>query len=109
VVIGTPLPVVDRQSAYITPRCVNLGVALRAVYRVALQKPESDLPDSQVELAGELERSTRRRYSTEYKLRIVAEADACERGQVGELLRREKLYSSQLQQWRRELEQEKRV
>ena len=70
-----------------------------------MPKPESRLPDSQVEPAAELERRTRRRFSTEYKVRIVAEADACERGQVGALLRREKLYSSQLQQWRRELEQ----
>lgn len=41
-------------------------------------------------------------FSTEYKLQILAEADRCARGELGELLRREKLYSAQLQQWRRE-------
>ena len=44
----------------------------------------------------------RRRFSAEYKLRIVREADACARpGEVGALLRREGLYSSLLTEWRR--------
>jgi transposase-like protein len=43
----------------------------------------------------------RRRFTTEYKLKIVAEAEACtEPGQVGALLRREGLYSSHLANWR---------
>jgi transposase-like protein len=41
-------------------------------------------------------------FSTQYKLQILAEADQCARGELGALLRREKLYSAQLQQWRRE-------
>ncbi len=42
-----------------------------------------------------LERPVRRRVTVEYKLRILAEADACsEPGMLGELLRREGLYSS---------------
>jgi transposase-like protein len=49
-----------------------------------------------------LEKRTRRRFSTNYKLKILAEADRCQHGELGVLLRREKLYSSQLQQWRRE-------
>jgi transposase-like protein len=50
-----------------------------------------------------VERAKRRRFSAAYKLRIVQEADECVRpGQVGELLRREGLYSSQLSDWRRE-------
>ena len=41
-----------------------------------------------------VERPRRRRFSAEYKLRIVREADACSRpGEVGALLRREGLYS----------------
>jgi len=49
-----------------------------------------------------VERPKRRRFSAEYKLRIVREADACSRpGEVGELLRREGLYSSLLTEWRR--------
>ena len=48
-------------------------------------------------------RAKRRRFSAAYKLRIVQEADECARtGQIGELLRREGLYSSQLSDWRRE-------
>ena len=43
----------------------------------------------------------RRHFSAEYKLRILAEADACtEAGQIGALLRREGLYSSNLTQQR---------
>ena len=69
-----------------------------------MPKPQSELPDNQVTPAPELEKRTRRRFSTEYKLRIMAEADQCAHGELGVLLRREGLYSSQLQQWRRELE-----
>jgi transposase-like protein len=48
-----------------------------------------------------VERARRRRFSAEYKLAIVREADACTRpGEVGALLRREGLYSSHLTQWR---------
>jgi transposase-like protein len=44
----------------------------------------------------------RRRFSAEYKLKIVRQADACkEQGAVGALLRREGLYSSHLVTWRR--------
>jgi transposase-like protein len=48
-------------------------------------------------------RATRRTFSAAYKLGIVEEADQCaERGQIGALLRREGLYSSQLATWRRQ-------
>ena len=47
-------------------------------------------------------RAKRRRFTARYKLRILEEADACQApGEVGALLRREGLYSSQLTQWRR--------
>ena len=46
---------------------------------------------------------TRRRFTAEYKLRIVREADRCRgTGEIGALLRREGLYSSHLVSWRRE-------
>lgn len=49
------------------------------------------------------ERPRRRRFSVEYKLRILSEAAACrEFGEVGALLRREGLYSSHLSVWRRQ-------
>ena len=45
----------------------------------------------------------RRRFTPKYKLEILRKADACTRpGQVGELLRKEGLYSSHLVNWRRQ-------
>ena len=47
----------------------------------------------------------RRRFSAEYRLRILKHADACKKpGEVGALLRREGLYSSLLTNWRRQRE-----
>jgi len=47
----------------------------------------------------------RRRFSAEYKLRILREAEACTRpGEIGALLRREGLYSSLLSEWRKQRE-----
>ena len=47
--------------------------------------------------------ATRRRFTREYKLSIVRQADACrEPGEIGALLRREGLYSSVLTAWRRQ-------
>ena len=45
---------------------------------------------------------TRRRFSAEYRLRILEEADRCTQpGEIGRLLRREGLYSSHLSVWRK--------
>ncbi len=50
-----------------------------------------------------VEQARRRRFTAEYKARILAEADACTRpGEVGELLRREGLYTSHLTYWRKQ-------
>jgi transposase-like protein len=58
-------------------------------------------PDPQV-----VPKAERRRFSAEYKLRILTEADRCtEHGQIGALLRREGLYSSHLTTWRRQRDQ----
>jgi transposase len=47
------------------------------------------------------EKAKRRAFTVEYKRRIVKEADACKGvGEIGALLRREGLYSSQLTTWR---------
>jgi transposase-like protein len=54
-------------------------------------------PDPEV-----LAKPKRRRFTAEYRLRILEEADRCtEPGEVGRLLRREGLYSSHLTAWRR--------
>ena len=47
-------------------------------------------------------RAQRRRFSAEYRLRILQEADGCAPGELGALLRREGLYSSNLSKWRRQ-------
>jgi transposase-like protein len=53
-----------------------------------------------------VERARRRRFSAEYKLRILREAEACTRpGEIGALLRREGLYSSHLTAWRKQRDQ----
>ena len=50
-----------------------------------------------------VERPKRRRFSAEYKLEILARADTCTRpGEIGELLRREGLYTSHLTYWRKQ-------
>jgi len=67
-----------------------------------MPKSPSERPDTQVTPEPALEKRTRRQLTPEYKLRILAEADACKRGELGAILRREKLYSSQLSEWRRE-------
>lgn len=64
-----------------------------------------DLAKTEVRPDPEVEKRTRRSFSSEYKLRIVAEADQCRHGELGVLLRRENLYSHQLQTWRRQLAQ----
>jgi transposase len=51
-------------------------------------------------------KAKRRRFSAEYKLAILREADACTQpGEIGALLRREGLYSSHLVDWRRQRDQ----
>ena len=48
-------------------------------------------------------KAERRHFTAEYKQRILLEADACsKRGEIGALLRREGLYSSHLDTWRRQ-------
>ena len=58
--------------------------------------------DPKVKPNPALEKRTRRVFTTDYKLSILRQADDCQHGELGKLLRREKLYSNQLAQWRRE-------
>src|SRR3954451_24109487 len=51
-----------------------------------------------------VERGKRRSFTAKYKLEILAKADACTKpGEVGELLRREGLYTSHLTYWRKQV------
>jgi transposase len=55
-------------------------------------------PEREVEVVA---KAQRRRFTAEYKRRIVREADGCRKpGELGALLRREGLYSSHLAAWR---------
>jgi transposase-like protein len=75
------------------PRSVPLGLANGCAPKAGhAQDQDPEVP----------EKASRRRFTAEYKVRIVREADACtEPGQIGALLRREGLYSSHLTEWRR--------
>ena len=56
------------------------------------------IPDPEV-----TDRAVRRRFTAKYKLSILQQADSCsESGSKGALLRREGLYSSNLNTWRRQ-------
>ncbi len=82
--------------AELTPAPGSEG-ARRATGDSGARGPEG-APDPEV-----TERAKRRRFTAEYKLRILRKADACKGdGDVGALLRREGLYSSQLAAWRRQ-------
>ena len=72
-----------------------------------MPKPVSPEKATEVVANPEHDRRLRRRFSVEDKRRILAEAEACsERGQLSALLRRERLYGSQLATWRGQLEQD---
>jgi len=63
-------------------------------------EPGRSAPDPEVS-----EKPRRRTFTAEYKRRIVREGAQCTRpGQLGELMRREGLYSSHLTEWRRQFE-----
>jgi transposase len=62
----------------------------------ALAAPDPEVP----------EKARRRKFSAEYKLRILRLADSCTHpGSLGRLLRTEGLYSSNLTTWRRQRDQ----
>jgi len=74
------------------------GVSASAGGRVAngsFSAPDPEVP----------EKKLRRKFTVVYKLRILQEADQCNGpGEIGALLRREGLYSSNLTTWRRQRE-----
>lgn len=77
---------------------VEGAVGERSVVPVARGASEGPRPDP--ELA---ERPRRRRFTAEYKLRVLREAAACTRhGEIGAMLRREGLYTSHLTAWRKQ-------
>jgi transposase len=82
------------------------GAAGRGVERAVGERngaaggASGDRPDPEL-----VEGPKRRRFTAEYKLRVLREADECSRpAEVGALLRREGLYSSILSEWRKQRE-----
>jgi transposase-like protein len=78
-----------------------------------LETPQEPMPDPKSSNPEKLppsppdpevvEKPYRRRFTAEYKLLILQQADSCkEPGELGALLRREGLYSSNLTVWRRQ-------
>jgi transposase-like protein len=63
-------------------------------------KEREEVPDPEV-----VPMAKRRHFSAKEKLRILEEADACEYGEIGALVRREGIYTSYLSRWRRERDQ----
>ncbi len=77
-----------RRVTGVTPSAGGSGAELHGIV-----SPDPEVPENK----------PRRKHSAKYKLRILAEADACKQsGQIGALLRREGLYSSSLTTWRRQ-------
>jgi transposase len=84
-----------------------MSVSFEGALEDVMPKPVSVGSGTEVVANPEHDRRLRRRFSAEDKQRILAEAEACtERGALAALLRRERLYSSQLAAWRVQLERE---
>jgi len=82
-----------------TPKPMNeTSTSETAMHRprpVMVNSPDPEVPEIK----------PRRNFTAKYKLKILSEADRCSRpGELGALLRREGLYSSNLATWRRQRE-----
>lgn len=65
---------------------------------IALKDSKEQRPDPEVP-----EKKTRRRFTAQYKLRILKEIDECTHsGDIGAILRREGLYYSNITTWRKQ-------
>lgn len=89
----------DRRSTGVPPSptaAADQGVAPSQARSIDIAAtPDPEVP----------EKPARRRFTADYKLRILREAEACQQhGQLGALLRREGLYSSHLTTWRQQRE-----
>lgn len=81
-----------------SPTGVPPTTAATAVPGAAAAGNGKPMPDPAVP-----EKPVRRRFTADYKIRILREADRCtEPGQLGALRRREGLYSSHLSSWRQQ-------
>jgi transposase len=76
------------------PCAVSAAQGAHSMESLPLNPPDPEVP----------EKAFRRRFTAEYKLNILRQADHCNPGEIGALLRREGLYSSHLTTWRRQRE-----
>ena len=87
------------------PENTSNGVAIGLLERAEGELRGIDRAQAVVEGVPDpelIERPRRRRFTAEYKLQILRQADGCGKpGEIGELLRGEGLYSSLLTEWRR--------
>ena len=75
---------------------VRRATVIPSIERSKTEGPISAVPNPEV-----YEKATRRKFTAEYKLRILKLADSCtESGSLGALLRREGIYQSNLKTWR---------
>lgn len=96
---STGLPAAERREAERSEVSRSAAAGKPVAPAPAPEPPTLARPDPEV-VAG----AKRRTFTAEYKLRILAEADAAaaQPGAIGALQRREGLYSSHLVTWRRE-------
>ena len=95
----TRMPAVEEMDVVVGPEAEGARRATAAFGPAATSRATD--PDPEVPA-----KTRRRRFSAEYRLRILKQADACKKpGELGALLRREGLYSSLLTNWRRQREQ----
>lgn len=79
------------------------GRARRASTLSESEPTESHIKASMIPDPEVTDKAERRRFTAKYKLSILQQVDACtEPGNVGAILRREGLYSSNLNTWRRQ-------
>ena len=82
---------------------LSLARGASAGHHLAVTPPDAKRPPAAQNAETVPSKRTRRRFSAEEKLRILEEADACERGELGVALRKYGIYSSHLVSWRDQL------
>lgn len=91
----------DREAAGSVPEMKDAAETEGARRASGVSAGAGASPDPEV-----VAKPKRRRFSAEYRLKILKQAEACKApGELGALLRREGLYSSLLSAWRRQREQ----
>jgi transposase-like protein len=90
----------DREGVGSVPEMKDAAETEGARRATGVSADGGGVPDPEV-----VAKAKRRRFSAEYRLKILRQADACRAGELGALLRREGLYSSILSTWRRQREQ----